>query len=345
MRLRLKYVVEDRDRHGNPRLYVRLPGRAKVRIRAIPGTAEFYEAYKDAIANNVPAPHYSHAKPGSFRWLSQLFYASTEFTGKDLSTQKWHRRALDSISQKHGDKPIKLMEPRHVRMIRDERKDKPAAANHRLKALRKLFGWAIEEQHAPHDPTLGVKGIRYVTKGHHTWSPEEVKQFEARHPLGSKARLAKDLLQYTTGRREDAPRLGPQHVRDGRISFTQAKNEHRDPVYVDMPLHPKLAASITAYAKARKVRHHLTFLVTEFGKPFTANGFGNWFRDRCNEAGLPQCSAHGLRKATATRLAEGRASPHEIMAITGHRTLEQVERYTRAASRSKLADSAMRKLK
>jgi integrase len=89
----------------------------------------------------------------------------------------------------------------------------------------------------------------------------------------------------------------------------------------------------------------LTFLVTEYGKPFTANGFGNVFKDWCRQANLPHCSAHGLRKALATRLAEHGATPHEIMAISGHQSLEEVERYTRAARKSRLADSAMSKLK
>jgi integrase len=88
----------------------------------------------------------------------------------------------------------------------------------------------------------------------------------------------------------------------------------------------------------------LTFLVTEFGRPFTANGFGNWFRERCNEAGLSHCSAHGLRKASAARLAEAGASAHEIASITGHQTLREVERYTRAAQRRKMAAAAMSRL-
>jgi integrase len=90
---------------------------------------------------------------------------------------------------------------------------------------------------------------------------------------------------------------------------------------------------------------HLTYLVTEYGKPFTPNGFGNAFKDWCRQANLPHCSAHGLRKACATRLAERSATPHEIMAITGHWTLEEVERHTRAARQAELADSAMAKLK
>ncbi len=85
----------------------------------------------------------------------------------------------------------------------------------------------------------------------------------------------------------------------------------------------------------------LTFLETEYGRPFAVAGFGNWFRDRCNEAGLPQCSAHGLRKAAATVAAENGATAHELMAIFGWLSLKEAERYTRAAERRKLAERGM----
>jgi integrase/recombinase XerD len=148
------------------------------------------------------------------------------------------------------------------------------------------------------------------------------------------------LLLYTACRREDVVRFGPQHLRNGRLQYRQAKNEHRNPINIDIPAHPELLKVIS-----ETTTRHLTFLVTEYGKPFSVAGFGGKFRDWCNQAGLPHCSAHGLRKATAARLAERGASPHEIMAITGHQSLEEVERYTRAARKAQLADSAMAKLK
>jgi len=193
------------------------------------------------------------------------------------------------------------MEARHVRALRDERSDRPGAANTRLKALKALFAWACEEKPelAPQNPTLGVRKIKYATDGHHSWSPGEIIQYRDRHPIGSKARLALDLLLYTGGRREDAVRLGSQHVRNGRIKFRQAKNEHRSPIDIDIPLHSELEASITATPSG-----HLTFLITEFGRPFTPAGFGNWFRARCDEAGLHHRSArlaqgvrHGTRRS------------------------------------------------
>jgi hypothetical protein len=50
-------------------------------------------------------------------------------------------------------------------------------------------------------------------------------------------------------------------------------------------------------------RGNLCFLVTNRGEPYTAPGFGNWFRKLCDKAGCPDVSAHGLRKATARRRA------------------------------------------
>ncbi len=101
------------------------------------------------------------------------------------------------------------------------------------------------------------------------------------------------LMLYTACRREDACRLGPQHIRGDRLVFTQAKNEHRNPVNMNIPLHPELKRAIDAV----KLRN-LTFLTTPQGKPYSSQGFSGWFRHACIEAGLKHCSPHGLRKAS-----------------------------------------------
>jgi integrase/recombinase XerD len=233
------------------------------------------------------------------------------------------------------------MRSNHVRRLRDDKAAKPGAARNRLKALRALFVWAMEEEFVAHDPTRDVKAIRYISNPYHTWKIEEVEAYENRHPIGTKARLAMALMFYTACRREDAVRFGPQHIKNGRIKFRQAKNENRStPIQIDIQLYQDLAAIIEATPSK-----HMTFLATEYGKPYSANGFGNKFREWCDQAGLTGCSAHGLRKAIATRLAEGGASAHEIMAITGHESLEEVERYTREVRQKILADSGMAKFK
>lgn len=340
MKIRLRYVGEDVDAHGNVRLYVRMPGRKKVRIRETPGTAAFMEAYAAAVAASEPSRP-SAIDPRSIRWLYDRYTAGGTFKRLDASTQEWQCRALNSICAKHGTKPFARMEARHVRAIRDERSSHPAAANHRLKALRALFAWANETDMARNNPTLGVKGVRYTVAGHHTWTEEERLQYETRHPIGTQARLAYDLIRYTTGRREDAVRLGRQHIKNGRVRFRQAKNEHRKPVDIDIPAHPNLLASIEAAAP----RDALHFLQTAYGRAFSVNGFGNKFKDWCRQAGLPHCTAHGVRKSTLTEIAENDGTPHQIMAVSGHRTLSEVERYTRKARAAKLATAGMAKVK
>jgi integrase len=69
-------------------------------------------------------------------------------------------------------------------------------------------------------------------------------------------------------------------------------------VTLSLPIRPELKTILDATPSGQ-----MTFLVTAFGRSFTANGFGNWFREKCDEAGLSHCTAHGLRKAAAARLA------------------------------------------
>mgnify|MGYP003385770557 CR=1 FL=1 len=88
----------------------------------------------------------------------------------------------------------------------------------------------------------------------------------------------------------------------------------------------------------------MIYLVNEWGRPFTAAGFGNKFRDWCDQAGLPQCSAHGVRKADATLAAENGATTHELMAMFRWDSIQQAEHYTRKANQGKLATSAMHRL-
>jgi integrase/recombinase XerD len=340
MIIRLKHLISDMDRHGNRRYYVRLPGKKKKRIKHEPHTEEFMGAYHDAVAGVVSGrPQAAENKHGSFRHLCVSYFAGDKFKANDVSTRNWQRRTLEDICVQHGHKPVKLMESRHVRKIRNEKKR--AAANQRMKAMRAMFTWANEEEVFDRNPTIGVKGVKYTKKGHHSWTEDETAQYYARHSLGSKARLALDLIRYSACRREDVPRLGPPNIKDGRLKFRQGKNDEGEaPVDIDIPAHPVLLESIAAAETG-----HMVFLVTEWGKPFTTVGFGNKFKDWCRQADLPHCSAHGVRKATAAELASNQVTPHGIGSITGHRSLKEIENYTRAANQRLLADDAMTKLR
>jgi len=84
-------------------------------------------------------------------------------------------------------------------------------------------------------------------------------------------------------------------------------------------------------------------LTTAFNKPFTCAGYGNMTADAIGAAGLPDRSVlHGLRKAAARRLAEAGCTEKEIAAVTGHTTLKEVARYTRAVDQKRLAAGSRR---
>jgi integrase len=193
-----------------------------------------------------------------------------------------------------------------------------------------LNGWRKD------NPVSAVKGIKIKSKGHRTWTDDEIAAFEARHPVGTEARLAFALLFYTGQRRSDVVRMGRSHVKDGIITIMQQKTA----MEVSIPILPALQAVLDDL-QSKKITP--TFLVTKYGKPRTPAGFTNWFRDRCVEAGLPKgLSPHGLRKAFCRVAAETGLSANQIAAISGHTTLAEVTRYTAAADRKKLAKDGMR---
>lgn len=339
--VKLKYVLRDIDRHGRVRHYFRKRGQRKILLQGDPGSEEFARDYRDALAGAVaPKPSQGRAiDPRSLAWLCTQYYGSGEYRRLDGRTQHVRRLILDRFCEAHGEKPFALIEARHVRRQRDERTEHPEAANSLVKALRQVFGYAVKMDLMRDNPAAKVEYFQSGSEGHHSWTLDEVRRFEERHPVGSKARLALALLLYTGQRRSDVVVFGRQHVKDGWLLFTQAKNRARKPITLEIPVIPALQAVIEATPSTG-----LTFLETAFKRPFTANGFGNRFRAWCDQAGLPHCSAHGLRKAAAARLAEIGCTEHEIMAITGHQTLKEVVRYTRAARRKGLAESGMAKL-
>ena len=125
-------------------------------------------------------------------------------------------------------------------------------------------------------------------------------------------------------------------VTGSTIRVVQQKTGHK----LAIPIHQEL---LEVLAVAERV--HVTIVNTEYGKPYTVDGFSDWMRDAITAAGLPlECQPHGLRKAAGRRLAEAGCTAHEIMAVLGHKTLAEAERYTRDADQSRLATGAIVRL-
>jgi integrase len=339
----LKHLRIDRNRHGSIRIYLRVPGRKQVRLREQPGSAAFIAEYQAALLAAEGATGRKAAgapRFGTLAWLFGCYCAAPEYRALAACTRRTRELILAPIIAANGDKPFAALEAHHVRALRDARSARPGSANGLIKALRQLYGWACEAGLAKSNPAKEVGCLKPRNPdGFHSWTSAEVERFRTRWPVGTKPRLALELLLYTGVRRSDVVLLGRQMVRDGWLHFTEAKGKAQQPKHRAIPVLPELQAVIDATPSG-----HMTFLVTEFGKPFTAAGFGNWFRERCNAAGLPHCSAHGLRKAGATIAAENGATEHQLMAIFGWSSPKQAAVYTRAADRRRLAADAMRLL-
>jgi integrase len=329
-----KHCSWNTDQHGKRRVRFRRRGFTTY-LTGIPWSEDFMRQYAAALesvkeqASNVGI---GRTTPGSFNALCVSYYRSPEFRGLKASTQAVRRNILERFRNEHGDKPVARLGRNHLKEIIGAKSQTPEAANNLLKLLRVVLNLAVDNNMIASNPSLGLKRYKSRGGGIPTWSDAEVEQFQKRHPLGTKAFVALAILLYSAQRRSDAVRMGWQHIESDCIKVRQEKTD----TPLKVPMHPELLRALKAIP-----RTNMTFLLTEFGKPFSAAGFGNWFRDRCDEAGLPHRSAHGLRKAAATRLAEAGCTTLQIMAVTGHKSLSQVEPYVRAANQKRLAEQAL----
>jgi integrase len=335
-----KYTHGFIDRHGRARFYFRRPGFKKVPLPGLPWSPEFMEAREHALAGQPIEIGASRVRAGTMRALAVSYYSSPAF--RSMKSQTVRRRVIEqflrggNIKGPNGEKAAASLGREHIVRLLSERSERPGAANSFLKALRALMQHAVEIGLRLDDPTRDVRAIKIKTDGFHSWTDDEIAQFEARHPIGSRARLALALLLCTGQRRSDVVRMGHQNVRNGAMHFRQQKTG----IELVIPVTEDLADIIAATPGASMI-----FLLNDLGRPFTAAHFGEWFRKRCNEAGLKGCSAHGLRKAAARRLAEAGCTERKIKAITGHASVKEVDRYTKAVSQTRLARQAMDKLR
>jgi integrase len=302
-------------------------------------------AYEEA-RNGAPKPLKSNIGVGTWKWLCTKYFSEcADYKRLDPRTRHVRRLILESTfdepiapgsPKRFGDMPLSKMTADGVEVLRDRKFEFPEAANSRVKAIRQVFKFGVRKKVAAFNPARDVPYIKTGSTGYHTWTIEEVRQYEGRHPVGTKARLALALLMFTGQRRSDIVRFGKQHAKGGKLTFTQHKGRKRKPKKLVLPILAALQATIDESPCG-----DLTFLVTEFGKPFTEAGFGNKFREWCDQAGLPHCSAHGVRKAGATIAANNGATSRQLMAIFGWDSIRMAEEYTRRADQQRLAQDAM----
>ena len=327
-----KYVQAWVDRDGRARCYFRRRGYPLVQLRGLPWSPSFMAEYEKAMSGPRTAIGAGRIKLGSVAAVVAEYFDSQQFfASKSAGTRRMRRGILERFRAAYGDRPFALLVPEWIEAQLDLKT--PHAARSWLVTLRSLCRFALKRGHLRADPTRDIKLRAIKSDGFHTWTEDEIAQFEAHHPIGSKPRLGLALLLYTAQRRSDVVRMGRQHIRDGVLTLKQQKTG----ITLAIPLHPNLVAVLDGTPAS-----HLTFLVTATGKPYGGNAFSEQFRNWCDAAGLPQrCKPHGLRKAACRRLAEHGCSANEIMAISGHTTMKEIVRYTVAADQARLARNAM----
>ena len=346
-RIHLKYVnsFPNPDRQNAAvRHYFRKRGMKAIPLPGLPGSEEFMAAYAMALAGMPDAAKpeigAKRTAPGTIDALVVSYYRSDAWLhGLDDETRKTRRRVIERFRERHGSKRVAMLRREHVMKMLAEIEGQSARRSW-FKAIRPLLQHAVPTM-LKDDPTFGIATPKLPkTKGHHSWLNTEIAQYRARWPYGTQPRLVFEFALETVSRRGEVVRLGPQHV------YTGSKGEPRIRIArihgsddVDIPITPELKAAIEAMPRA-----HLTFIVTAYGRPRSKFGLGTDFAKWARDAGLPDhCRLHGLKKAGMARLADAGDTTHELMAVSGHKTLAEVERYTRGSNKKTLADSGMAK--
>lgn len=354
------YVTVFTDRHGVKRYRYRRKGYASGYFKHELGTEEFRAEYAAFEEGQIQPGAIGRQHPtNSLADLVTRYMSVATRLGPTKVTQVKVRGILSRFLERYGNGP---KGPRYVTdftfehidvILAKERIKRPEgkrmvggveAARKLRKELVRLFAYAEKIRMRPpgSNPAKQSDPIRVSaserTDGHHSWTEAEIAQYRDKHPLGTKARLSLELLLWTGQRRGDGYRFGPKDVRDGCFVFRQQKGGKG----MMLPLAPQLVTAITAMPPAPADAP--CYLLTDYGKPYSYAGFGNAFRAWCNDAGLPHCSAHGLRKANARRLAELGMSNQTLKAVGGWSADAEVALYTAAADQGRLAAQAIEQL-
>ena len=336
-RPRPPYLHRERTRHGVVIWVVRRGHGARIRLRAVYDTPEFWAEYNAALQGTAAPDARKKTKPHTLAWALERYRSRSSWAALAPATRKQRENVFRKVVETAGDEPLSSIDHQTIREGRERRADRPHAANNFLKAMRGFFGWAKDESLVVDDPTKGVKLLagRNDKLGFHTWTEDEIARFERRWPIGTRERLALDLLLYTGLRRGDLVRLGREHITKnaaGEALFVIRTEKTGEEAYP--PLLPVLASTIDATPVGDG-----TFLTTKRGTPFVKESFGTWFRLACRAAGCPG-SAHGLRKAGAIRVAENGASVPQLNALFAWRGSKMALHYIEAANKRRLARSA-----
>lgn len=331
------HLYREINRHKKAVWYFRVDKGPRIRMPGEFGSAEFTAAYDAALNGTAVQRRAKGPEAGTFAWGAQLYMKSQAWATLAPTTREVRGNILRAIENKLGASKLASWKRGDVIAGRDARADRPAAARHFIDTLRGFFRFLIEAEHAATDPTHNVKASRPKTEGHKRWTDEEVAQFRRRWPLGTRERVAFEILRETGLRRGDAVRVGRPHLRDGVIRINTEKTGARVSIAVTDMLDAALAAGPVG---------EMTFIYAKTpNRPMGKEAFGNWFRNAASAAGVHGKSCHGLRKALATSDAQSGFSDAELDAKFGWTGRQMASLYTREANRERLSLEAQERAK
>jgi integrase len=345
------HVDHQVDRHGHARWWYRRGKGARLAVLPMPGTPHFLAAWKAAdeaaergLAAMPVVLGAGRTRPGSFSAALVAYYASTAWTiGLAEGSREWRRRILEKLRADFGTEPLSQLQRKHIQALM--RKLKPNAQKNLSTTLKHFFKFALSIDLIDADPMVGVARDKAErSDGHIAWTEDDLAKFRAHWPLGTRQRLAVEIMVNLGLRRSDACRIGPHDVRGGRlVDFEPKKTSRTTGKKLTIPVRPELAEAIAAM----NLVSTRTYLVTDKGRgePFkTEQSFGSWMRKTYDAAGLPDCANHGLRKLAAIRLALAGCSAPQLCNVFGWSTLEQAQVYIDQAEQILMADQAMARL-
>lgn len=328
-------VTRTVDRHGKIRWRFRKQGFSTY-LKDDYNSAEFRAAYEAALAG-AKCVKVANAAPGTLKWLCEQYLRSPRYQDLADSSKRVLRREFDWLMDQAGNLPFAKFETKHVEALM-MKKEGPSASNKVKKNLSLLFNFAIRRgDGATFNPARYAVRRKENADGFYTWTEADIGRFEARHPSGTKARLALELALNTGAARQDLAAMGWANIGQKTIRYARGKSG----VVAELPILLGLAAELL------HVPHdQFLFLTHSGGRAYKPTTFGNWFKDRAIEAGVTANGAntHGLRKAGATRLADHGATEWEIAAYLGHEDTTLTAVYVKKANRSRLGASGMARL-
>jgi integrase len=312
-RPRPPHLLREVSRHGTTRWVVRIDHGPRIPIEGEYGSAEFMATYHAAINGRLAPLQRPRADDKSLRFLAERWQASSAWAETKPATRQKRAEILRQVLENAGAAPYKSVTKASIVAGRERRAKTPAAANNFLAVMRALFKWGAVNDFLDASPCDGVRDLSRpnAKRGIPVWTDDEIRRFRDRWPLGTRERLAFEIMATTGLRRGDAAELGRQHIGevDG-VTVLRLRTEKGDRQVV-REIMPELKAAIDAYPL-----NGLAFVARADGAALSKKSFGDWFRDACRAAGVKK-SPHGLRKHDATALAHSGASEAELEGAMG----------------------------